>query len=871
MDNRFEQVLADKYDNYIYPFFWQHGESHDLLLEEMRRIRECGIGAVCIEARPHPDYLGEHWWSDMDLIMEEARKYKMKVWLLDDDRFPTGHSSGAFSDGTNRHANLFLANWRTDVLGPVDNGAMLVKALLPEDAELVAVVACPRVSPENTGLALKKCFDLSGNIRSGWLRWSVPQGLWRIFVFYATHHGNGKLDYFNILDSESVRILIDTVYKPHFERYGGDFGRTFMGFFSDEPEFANLPGYDFQARLGKDMPYIPWSRELKERLECRWGASFSSYLPALWYDAGENTGKIRYSYMDEATRQLKAAFSDQISGWCGEHGVIHVGHIIEDDNSHGRLGCSTGHYFRSLSGMGMAGIDVVLLQVMPGHTGTYHQWVASDRDGEFFHYGLAKLGSSLAHIDAKKQGNSMCEIFGAFGWQEGISLMKWLADHMLCRGINHFVPHAFSPKAFPDKDCPPHFYARGNHPQYRFFGSLMGYMNRISHLLSGGRYPAEVAVLYHADSEWAGDAMLFQKPLRKLMERQIACDIVPADLFRPDNPYGMTFDGEIHVARQSYKALVVPACEYLPENVEQFVQKAVEAGFPVFLVDSAPRRLCEMGGNEADLPNALGRALVVPLDELAEAVAKRIKPAVSVSSCCPDLRTFSYLNDFGLAVYCFNESAGASVDTAITARLPEHFDNAVAYDAYQNEAYRLAIGLEGDVAEIPLRLEPGEPFFIIFTKGRCDFPAYEPVIEAGKTLDGEWTIACSRIHDYPDFTWLESCPAGKEFPDLTDWAAENAFCGVLQYKTFVEGTEGKNAVLKLTGSPDAAEVFVSGRSAGKRIGPPWCFDIFLRDGKNEICIELSTTPVWSVGDGWSALTVLPPLGLQNKPLVYYFG
>ncbi len=66
--------------------------------------------------------------------------------------------------------------------------------------------------------------------------------------------------------------------------------------------------------------------------------------------------------------------------------------------------------------------------------------------------------------------------------REGIGLMKWLTDHMLSRGINHFVPHSFSMKPFPDPDCPPHFYAHGNHPQYEHFGVLMKYMNRLSHL-----------------------------------------------------------------------------------------------------------------------------------------------------------------------------------------------------------------------------------------------------------------------------------------------------------------------------------------------------------------------------------------------------
>ena len=44
----------------------------------------------------------------------------------------------------------------------------------------------------------------------------------------------------------------------------------------------------------------------------------------------------------------------------------------------------------------------------------------------------------------------MCEAFGAYGWNEGLKTMKWIADHLLVRGVNYIVPHAFDPKAFPD-------------------------------------------------------------------------------------------------------------------------------------------------------------------------------------------------------------------------------------------------------------------------------------------------------------------------------------------------------------------------------------------------------------------------------------
>ena len=70
------------------------------------------------------------------------------------------------------------------------------------------------------------------------------------------------------------------------------------------------------------------------------------------------------------------------------------------------------------------------------------------RDGEFYHYMLGSLAASAAAIEPDKHGNSMCEIFGNYGWAEGVQLEKYLADHFMVRGINHFVPHAFSPAPF---------------------------------------------------------------------------------------------------------------------------------------------------------------------------------------------------------------------------------------------------------------------------------------------------------------------------------------------------------------------------------------------------------------------------------------
>lgn len=90
MDRKVKILLKNKGGNYIFPFFWQHGEAEEVLREYMKVIRESNIRAVCVESRPHPDFLGEKWWKDMDVILDEARKWDMKVWILDDSHFLPG-------------------------------------------------------------------------------------------------------------------------------------------------------------------------------------------------------------------------------------------------------------------------------------------------------------------------------------------------------------------------------------------------------------------------------------------------------------------------------------------------------------------------------------------------------------------------------------------------------------------------------------------------------------------------------------------------------------------------------------------------------------------------------------------------------------
>lgn len=95
MDKYLEDCLnGQEPGKYIFPFFWQHGETHEILLEEIEAIQRSGIKEFCVESRVHEKFCETNWWTDMEFILKEAGKRNMRVWLLDDKKFPTGYANG---------------------------------------------------------------------------------------------------------------------------------------------------------------------------------------------------------------------------------------------------------------------------------------------------------------------------------------------------------------------------------------------------------------------------------------------------------------------------------------------------------------------------------------------------------------------------------------------------------------------------------------------------------------------------------------------------------------------------------------------------------------------------------------------------------
>lgn len=597
--------------------------------------------------------------------------------------------------------------------------------------------------------------------------------------------------------------------------------------------------YDHNNGLGcsEEMDY-PWSRELEMELREELGEDFAGRLALLWEQQADKaeTAAVRYAYMDHVSRLVEKDFSWPIGEWCRAHGVEYIGHLIEDNNHASKTGSSLGHYFRGLAGQDMAGIDDIGGQVMPGQEDLdLNMPPFHSRNGSFYHYGLGKLGSSAAAIEPLKKGNSMCEIFGAYGWGEGVRLEKYLLDHFMVRGINHFVPHAFSAKEYPDPDCPPHFYAHGNHPQYRHFGALMAYGNRVLELLNGGVHIAPAAVLYHGESEWMGDAMASDVVGHQLYDHQIDYDYIPQDVFLPENAYDMeiTYDaeraeGSFRVNTQNYRVLIVPKLQFITPHMKAALKQLQAAHFPVYFVDGLPE------GVEGE---------VVSLSELAEMLEKAGISEISITPENNRIRYYHYEHTDGSAVYMFvNEGSGIYEGTV---ELPES-RGCYMYDAWENTIQDAeAVWDEADgITRVSLALEPLKSCLLVFEqREKAEVALKEkktPLTRTGAEIQflGTWQRSICRSIEYPHFK------AKKEvtIPDRLH-EEEPEFSGFVRYENRFVGEAAATYILEISDAYEGVEVFLNGKSLGIQIVPTYRYELSsnVKDGENEIAIEVATT------------------------------
>lgn len=826
-----------------YLFRFSPGESTETIRQHLRRTKALGYKQVIVTYEPKEKRkqvpFDATYFGAVDRLVEACKAENMPFWIPDFTQFPTGSAGSVLARGEHPELNkLFIDERHIDLCGPMTQAVLDINRMrniafgkaihrfetmdMSKRTE-IALIACRlRENPENAAapfLMEDTAILLDDMVQDGYLHWDVPEGYWRIISVYTTVETSGRPYYVNLLSRESVALEIETVHQRIYEHLKDELGTIWYGFFYDEPEAGNDGGekvFDFFMLPGKrsqsmdDCEVYSWSPEMPGELEKR-DPDWKKKLPCLFYDGSSSYKDFRCAYMDAVSTLIQENYSRQVYEFCHERGIYYFGHSLEDENSHTRLGCGLGHYFRHQYYQDEAGIDVIAGQILPGRDRAVTWYGVANADGEFYHYGLSKLASSEAHINPLKKGRSVVECFALYG-QQGLAERKFVLDHIMVNGVNRMY--------LMDEGC------YGEPPQYS--ASLIDYSDELCGILYTSQSEIKTAILYHAQAEWreGGKAQKFQKPAAVLARNQVSYDIIPADVFTFPKRYATVTKAGLSINGHSYEALIIPACEKLPASVAAFVKACEATGFPVIFVDRIPE------GFENTAASDTNRIFCSSLSGLAEHVRKVIRPDITLESHeKPWLRYLHVSRETQQFYLLHNEAPKGGADAAVTI---EGEGEAYVWDVMSRKLFRPAQEkLNDGHIRLPLHFEQYE-MKVLYLPGNTEVTEPVIMITEAKVHDRCWEL------EYPDGVVALS---DGNIPPYPETHVGYGFYGKLLYRTSFTPGGRFPTWLDLGSVSDCCEVFVNGNSIGKRAAAPYLFELkdTLHSGANMIEIHLFTS------------------------------
>ncbi len=269
-----QKFLEDPREYGIVPFwFINHYAEADVLKQQIREMAQKHCGGVMIHPRDGlmGGYLNRHWEDVCRVIIDEAKKCRLKVWLYDELNFPSGPAGGKIFENCPDTA---------------------MKSL-----ELVY---------DSTALPQEKfdkviCFD--GR-----------------YLGFAIRRQNQYPDYLNKKDMEE---FVKLSYRWYADRFKEDFGSVIQGEFTDN----SCANFGFYRRS------VPWTENIEEKFFDFCGCSLDDVLPSLFFDTPESPLHRLYFWRFLNALYLET-FIVPIEKECALNNIAATGHYcIEDGTS----------------------------------------------------------------------------------------------------------------------------------------------------------------------------------------------------------------------------------------------------------------------------------------------------------------------------------------------------------------------------------------------------------------------------------------------------------------------------------------------------------------------------------------------------------
>jgi len=451
---------------------------NDLLTEQeirdsLQDLARQKIKQVWVHPRPGlmTPYLSADWFRLWKVALKEAKRLDMNVWIYDENSYPSGFGGGEVPEAMpeSRGCGLCFSEtnrapqWSAKLLGVYVSGTNSFENVIDK---LKAGEAL-----------LETNYLLATIVRS-------PDSPW-----------NADRPYVNLLSPGVTEKFLELTLEPYRREIGGQFGRRVPGVFTDEPNIHPADGW-------------PWSEILLREFKKRWGYELLDHLPSLNRPSGD-WRRIRYNYFQVLNDQFIEHWSKPYHDYCARHGLQWTGHYWDHD------------WPKCLA--------------VPDNMAMYawHQTPAIDClmnryeervDSQFGNVRIVKELSSIANQLGMKR--TLCETYGAGGWDLRFEDMKRIGDWLEVLGVNTIDQHLsyLTIRGARKRDHPQSF--SYHEPWWEAYHISAEYLARLSAALSQGEQVNQVLVLEPTTTAWMyqGDEPQLKKLGKEFFELLMALE-----------------------------------------------------------------------------------------------------------------------------------------------------------------------------------------------------------------------------------------------------------------------------------------------------------------------------------------------------------
>jgi hypothetical protein len=541
----------------ILPFWFLNGElDPEEMLFQLREFRAKGMPGIILHGRYglETPYIGETYLDRIHFAVEEAEKLGLQTWIYDEMNWPSGTADKRVLQARPDLAERYIECINMTVRGP------WFTYLTGADSRYVDFEKSTPVAAFAIRLdGQEEVIDLTPNLSfRDVIPWEAPVGNWRLLYIVEK-----IADYYiDALNPEATAEFLKLGYEPYASVVDGKMSSQMLGFYTDEPAMHYFLS-------GADNAVVPWTKDMFRRFQERNGYNLRPRLPDLFFDVRPDSARVRYDFYNTLTDFYSKAYYQQIHEWCQKHNVLFTGHLLYEEWLR-RLIRVEGNLFKHYPHMDVVGVD----HLYP---------IIGNRDRPEEHVAM-KVGSSAAHQLGSPR--LLCESFGGMFMDATMQRMKWIADWEYVLGVNLLNPHGFhyTLEGARKRDWPPSMFYQ--YPWWGYYSDFSNYISRLSHLLSGGKHIAKVAVLWPMNSMFATYTPQAHNALGDRTERDfnVLTDLLlrlhyDFDYLDEDMLASAELqENTIRIRDEAYELLVLPPVTHLKLKTLEHLEKFVEQG-----------------------------------------------------------------------------------------------------------------------------------------------------------------------------------------------------------------------------------------------------------------------------------------------------